>query len=135
MRGAAPGDGRGRSRIRRWCCRPQARPGRAVDPSGKLVYTRGSEVLTSTLQTAAEDATPDSATTAYTPMPPYNPLMGGSSLSSEMENISSIQLSRGGTRRLDPGYSFAWADDSNTYTVQVQEGKLKSKVYRIGWYT
>ena len=26
--------------------------------SGKVVYTRGSEVLTSTLQTATEDATP-----------------------------------------------------------------------------
>jgi len=39
----------------------------------------------------------------YTPMPSYIPIMGCSSLSSEMKNISSIVLSRGETRRLDQG--------------------------------
>jgi len=38
-----------------------------VDPSGKLVYTRSSEVLTSTLQTAAENATLKGA---CIPLPP-----------------------------------------------------------------
>ena len=36
----------------------QDEPSYSMDPSGKLVYTRGSEVLTSTLQIAAEGATP-----------------------------------------------------------------------------
>ena len=86
-------------------------PSYSMDPSGKLVYTRGNEVLASTLQTATEDATPEGARyhhvnlgqQRYTPMPLYIPLMGGSSLSSEVENISSMLLSCGGTRRLDQG--------------------------------
>jgi coatomer subunit beta' len=38
-----------------------------MDPSGKLIYTRGSEVLTSTLQIAADDVTPEGA---RIPLPP-----------------------------------------------------------------
>ena len=106
-------------------------PSYSMDPSGKLVYSRGSEVLTSTLQTAAEVLPPKAhafryhrvslGQQRYTPMPSYIPLMGTSSLSSEMENISSILLARGGTRRLDQG---------TVSPEPVQEGKLKSKVYR-----
>ena len=42
-------------------------PSYSMDLSGKLVYTRSSEVLTSTLQTAVEDATPEGA---RIPLPP-----------------------------------------------------------------
>jgi hypothetical protein len=53
--------------------------------------------------------------------------MAGSSLSSEMESISSILLLRGGTRRSDLGI-VSPGDNSNTHAVQ--EGKLKIKTYR-----
>ena len=64
----------------------QDEPSYSMDPSGKLVYTRGNEVLTSTLQIAAEDATPKGrifryhranlGQYRYPPMPPYIPLNG-----------------------------------------------------------
>ena len=67
------------TRLRLWTAKPtnlgllldKPHPsGRAVvldGPSGKLVHTRGSEVLESTLETAVEDATPEGA---RIPLPP-----------------------------------------------------------------
>ena len=78
-------------------------PSYSMDPSGKLVYTRGSEVLASTLQIAAEDATPKArifryhranlGQYSYPPMPPYVSLIGCSSLS-----LKCILLSCGETK-------------------------------------
>ena len=78
----------------------------SMDPSGKLVYTRSSEVLTSTPQIAAEDPTPkahafrhyraDLGQHRSPPMTSYIPLMGGLSLSLEC-----ILLSRGETKRME----------------------------------
>jgi len=58
----------------------------------------------------------------YTPMASCISAMGGSSLSSEMESISTILTSRGGTRSLDLGTTYA-----------VEEGRLKIKIYPEPW--
>ena len=82
------------------------------DLSGKLVDTRGSEVLTSIPQITAEGATPKAHTFRYSranlgqyrypPMTSCIPLMGVSSLSLEC-----ILLSRGETKRMEPGWAGA----------------------------
>ena len=87
-------------------------PSYSMDPSGKLVYTRSSEVLTSIPQIAAEGAMPKAHTFRYhhanlgqyryPPIPSYIPLMGGSSLSLEC-----ILLSRGETKRMEAGWAGA----------------------------
>ena len=113
-------------------------PSYSMDPSGKLVYTRGSEVLTSTLQTAVEDTTPEGA---RIPLPPrelgsteiyanaivHSPNGRFVTVVGDGEYIIYTSLTWR-NRAFGPGNSFAWGDDSNTYAVQ--EGKLKIKVYR-----
>ena len=113
-------------------------PSYSMDPSGKLIYTRGSEVLTSTLQTAAEDATPEGAriplpprelgsTEIYTNAIIHSPNGRFVTVVGDGEYIIYTALAWR-NKAFGPGNSFAWADDSNTYAVQ--EGKLKIKVYR-----
>ena len=93
------------------CRRLHAQPGRPAvldGPSGKLVYTRSSEVLISIPQIAVEGTTPKAHTFRYhranlgqykyPPVPLYIPLMGGSSLSLEC-----ILLPHKGTKRMEPG--------------------------------
>ena len=113
-------------------------PSYSMDPSGKLVYTRGSEVLTSTLQTAVEDTTPEGA---RIPLPPrelgsteiyanaivHSPNGRFVTVVGDGEYIIYTSLAWR-NKAFGPGNSFAWGDDSNTYAVQ--EGKLKIKVYR-----
>jgi len=71
-----------------------------------------------------------SATTArphrrgYVPMVSYISAMGGSSLPSEVGSISTILLSRGGTRCLDLGTTYA-----------MEEGRLKIKISSEPWET
>ena len=70
VRRVASGDERSGGRIRQCVAVLKLgldEPSYSMDSSGKLVYTSGSEVLTSTLQTAVEDATPEDA---RIPLPP-----------------------------------------------------------------
>ena len=106
--------------------------------SGKLVYTRGSEVFTSTLQAAVEDATPEGA---RIPLPPrelgsteiyanaivYYPKGRFVTIIGNGEYIIYTSLAWR-NKAFGSGNSFAWGNNFNTYAVQ--EGKLKIKVYR-----
>ncbi|GJJ05895.1 hypothetical protein Clacol_000082 [Clathrus columnatus] len=111
-------------------------PSFSMDHSGKLVYTRNTEVLLADLR-ALEDAT-----TEGTPIP-----VSGREIGSTELFASSLHHSPNGrfitfvgdgeyiiytassfrNRSFGTGTSFAWASDSNTYAVL--EGKTKIKVY------
>lgn len=113
-------------------------PSYSMDPSGKLIYTRGSEVLTSTLQTAAEDVTPEGARILLPPRELgsaeiyanaiiHSPNGRFVTVIGDGEYIIYTALAWR-NNAFGPGNSFAWADNSNTYAVR--EGELKIKVYR-----
>ena len=105
-----------------------------MDPSGKLVYTRSSEVLTSALQTAVEDATSEDARIPATARTWVNGNMRYAVVRSpngrfvtvvgDGEYIIYTSLAWR-NKAFGPGNSFAWGDDSNKYAVQ--EGKPKSR--------
>ena len=110
----------------------------SMDPSGKLVYTRSSEVLTSIPQIAAEDPTPkahafrhyraDLGQHRSPPMTSYIPLMGGSSLSFEC-----ILLSRGETQCMEPG----WAGTLEPHllaTTHAQQATCASDIKRYNHF-
>ena len=92
-------------------------PSYSIGPSGKLVFTRGSEVLTSTLQTAAEDATPESARIPLPPRGLGSPIIVHSpngrfvTVVGDGEYIIYTALAWR-NKAFGPGNSFAWADDS-----------------------
>jgi coatomer subunit beta' len=116
-------------------------PSYSMDTSGKLVYTRGSEVLTCTLQTAADapDASPSDG--ARVSLPPrelgttevyasalvHSPNGRFVAVVGDGEYIVYTALAWR-NKAFGPGSSFAWADDSSTYAVQ--EGRLKIRVFR-----
>ena len=109
-----------------------------MDPSGKLIYTRNNEVLSSNLQTVADDT-----------------FMEGSRISLSVKELGSTEIfptslnhSPNGrfvtvvgdgeyiiytalawrNKAFGSGNSFAWAGDSNTYAVL--EGKLQIHVFK-----
>jgi len=111
-------------------------PSYSKDPSSKLIYTRGSEVLTSTLQTAAEDVTPEGA---RIPLPPrelgstkiyanaivHSPNGRFVTVVGDGEYIIYTALAWR-NKAFGPGNRFAWADNLNMY----RKARLKIKVYR-----
>ncbi|KIM26794.1 hypothetical protein M408DRAFT_330396 [Serendipita vermifera MAFF 305830] len=118
-------------------------PSYSMDSSGKLIYFRGSEVLTSNLATLLEDGKeleqlPDGSRINLT----------SRELGSTEVFATSIQHSPNGrfvtvvgdgeyiiytalawrNKAFGQGSSFAWAEDSNTYAVL--EGKLKVRLWK-----
>lgn len=109
-----------------------------MDPSGKLIYTKNQEVLSANLQTMQDDTTPEG-----TRIPISIKEMG----STEIFATSLIHSPNGRfvtvvgdgeyiiytalawrNKSFGNGFSFAWANDSNTYAVL--ENKVKLRVYK-----
>src|SRR6266404_7350036 len=109
-----------------------------MDPSGKLIYTRNNEVLSTNLQTVSDTVFVEGtriplsikelgSTEIFPTSLNHSPNGRFVTVVGDGEYIIYTALAWR-NKAFGPGTSFAWADDSNTYAVQ--EGKLKIKVYR-----
>lgn len=115
----------------------------SMDASGKVVYTRGSEVLSFNLQQMYQED-PDAIASADGTKLRYSPRDLGST---ELFATTLLHSPNGRfvtaigdgeyiiytslawrNKAFGPGSSFAWADDSNTYAVL--ENRVKIKVYK-----
>ena len=105
----------------------QDEPPYSMDPSGNLVYTRGSDVLTSTLQTAVEGATPEGARIPL-PSRELGPAEIYANAIVQSSNGRFVTVVGDGeyviytslawrNKALGPGDSFTWGDDSNTHAM------------------
>ena len=109
-----------------------------MDPAGKLIYIRNNAVLSSNLQTIADDAFTEGArlslsikelgsteifptSIAHSPNGRFVTVVGDG----EYINYTALAWRN---KSFGNGSSFAWAGDSNTYAVL--EGKLKVRVYK-----
>lgn len=111
-----------------------------MDPSGKLIYTRNTEVLSANLQVAQDDAntTPEGqriplsireigTTEIYATALSHSPNGRFVTVVGDGEYIIYTALAWR-NKAFGIGSSFAWAGDSNTYAVL--EGRSKLRVYK-----
>lgn len=110
-----------------------------MDPSGKLVFTRNTEVLSANLQTISDATTlADSArvplslkelgtTEIFSTSLQHSPNGRFVTVVGDGEYIVYTSLAWR-NKAFGNGTSFAWAGDSNTYAVL--EGRLKVRVYK-----
>lgn len=113
-------------------------PSFSMDPTGKLIYTRNTAVLTSNLATDKDDSAPDGARVALAPrelgstevFPTaiiHSPNGRFVTVVGDGEYIIYTALAWR-NKAFGQGGSFAWATDSNTYAVL--ETKTKIRVFR-----
>ncbi|ETW83757.1 hypothetical protein HETIRDRAFT_415508 [Heterobasidion irregulare TC 32-1] len=110
----------------------------SMDPAGKLIYIRNNAVLSSNLQTIADDAFTEGArlslsikelgsTEIFPTSITHSPNGRFVTVVGDGEYINYTALAWR-NKSFGNGSSFAWAGDSNTYAVL--EGKLKVRVYK-----
>ncbi|TFY80045.1 hypothetical protein EWM64_g3966 [Hericium alpestre] len=110
----------------------------SMDPSGKLVYTRNTEVLSANLQTVSDESFTEGArlslslkelgsTEIFPTAIMHSPNGRFVTVVGDGEYIIYTALAWR-NKSFGSGNSFAWAGDSNTYAVL--EGKLKVRVYK-----
>jgi len=113
-------------------------PSFSMDPSGKLVYTRNTEVLSANLQGAEDDETPEGqhiplsvreldTTEIFATSLQHSPNGCFIMVVGDGEYIIYTALAWR-NKVFGSGSSFAWATDSNTYAVL--EGRTKVRVYK-----
>lgn len=116
----------------------QDEPSFSMDPSGKLVYTRNTEVLSADLQGVADDETPEGqriplsvrelgTTEIFATSLQHCPNGRFITVVGDGEYIIYTALTCR-NKAFGSGSSFAWATDSNTYAVL--EGRTKVRVYK-----
>ena len=109
-----------------------------MDPSGKLIYTRNNEVLSTNLQTVQDDVIPEGnrvplsikelgTTEIYATALMHSPNGRFVTVVGDGEYIVYTALAWR-NKAFGNGNSFAWAGDSNTYAVL--EGRMKVRVYK-----
>ncbi|KAF8498938.1 coatomer beta [Hysterangium stoloniferum] len=113
-------------------------PSFSMDHSGKLVYTRNSEVLSGNIQSLQDDTTPEGtriplttrelgSTEIFATALHHSPNGRFITFVGDGEYIIYTALNLR-NKSFGSGSSFAWAGDSNTYAVL--EGKTKVKAYK-----
>ncbi|WVO14159.1 hypothetical protein L204_101790 [Cryptococcus depauperatus] len=117
-------------------------PAVSMDTSGKIVYARNTEILTTNLSSLPLSSSPDApedgqrlplslrdlgTTEVYPQSLQHSPNGRFVTVCGDGEYIIYTSLAWR-NKAFGNGTSFAWASDSNTYAVQ--EGKSKIKVYR-----
>lgn len=110
----------------------------SMDPSGKIVYAKNTEILTSNLQSVADDVVTDGQRLAIQPRELGTTDMLPQSLQHSPNGRFVTAVGDGEyiiytslawrNKAFGSGTSFAWASDSNTYAVQ--ESKNKIRVFR-----
>jgi coatomer subunit beta' len=109
-----------------------------MDPSGKLIYTRNTEVLSANLATVTDDQYTEAqrlalsvkeigTTEIFATTITHSPNGRFVTVVGDGEYIIYTALAWR-NKAFGSGSSFAWASDSNTYAVL--EGKLKVRVYK-----
>ena len=113
-------------------------PSFSMDPSGKLIYTRNTDVLSANLQSAADSDTPEGqrlpisareigTTEIYATSLQHSPNGRFVTVVGDGEYIIYTSLAWR-NKAFGQGSSFAWAGDSNTYAVL--EGRTKIRVFK-----
>lgn len=113
-------------------------PSVSMDPAGKIVYARNTEILTTNVQAVADDQVADGqklvvpvrdlgTTEVYPQSLQHSPNGRFVTVVGDGEYIIYTSLAWR-NKAFGSGMSFAWATDSNTYAVQ--ETKSKIRVYR-----
>ncbi|KIJ69714.1 hypothetical protein HYDPIDRAFT_120671 [Hydnomerulius pinastri MD-312] len=113
-------------------------PTYSMDPSGKLIYTRNQQVLSSNLQTLSPAHAADGAALSLAPKEIGTTEIFASALVHSPNGRFVTVVGDGEyiiytalawrNKSFGNGTSFAWAGDSNTYAVL--EGKVKVRVYK-----
>ncbi|KAI5120315.1 hypothetical protein M0805_000375 [Coniferiporia weirii] len=113
-------------------------PALTMDPAGKLVYTRNTEVLSANLQSAADTDAPEGqrlplsirelgTTEIYATSLQHSPNGRFVTVVGDGEYIIYTALAWR-NKAFGTGSSFAWAGDSNTYAVL--EGRTKLRIFK-----
>ena len=110
----------------------------SMDPAGKLIYTKNTEVLLVNLQSAAEIDAPEGQRLAMSPKEVGTTEIYSTSLQHSPNGRFVTVVGDGEyiiytalawrNKAFGSGSSFAWAGDSNTYAVL--DGRTKIKVYK-----